>query len=219
MIKLIYMNMENFEFIRNIVLLLLFYLIGGIPFCNIIAKIHSNEDLREIGDKNPGGWNLVFNVSKYWGALGIMLDILKGFLSYFIVLRITGAEFMAILAGCAAVAGHNYSPYMKMSGGKGLASTMGFLIAVNPFTILAFGTGIVLSIITIKNMIWSVISAIIFSSIYLWFIKNSPLYLIMGLLLLIIIIPKYINHSISIAHNFRFRKEKTLKDLFMPKIR
>jgi acyl phosphate:glycerol-3-phosphate acyltransferase len=148
-----------------------------------------------------------------------MLDILKGFLSYFIVLRITGAEFMAILAGCAAVAGHNYSPYMKMSGGKGLASTMGFLIAVNPFTILAFGTGIVLSIITIKNMIWSVISAIIFSSIYLWFIKNSPLYLIMGLLLLIIIIPKYINHSISIAHNFRFRKEKTLKDLFMPKIR
>ncbi len=211
--------MEIFEFTKNIALILLFYLIGGIPFCNIIARIHSNEDLREIGDKNPGGWNLVFNVSKYWGALGILLDMLKGFLPYFIVLRITGVELAAILASCAAVAGHNYSPYMKMTGGKGLASTIGFLIAINPFTILAFGAGIVSSIILIKNMIWSVISAIVFSSIFLWLLKDSPIYLIMGLLLLIIIIPKYINHSITIAHNFKFRKEKTLRDLFTPKIR
>jgi len=76
-----------------------------------------------------------------------------------------------------------------------------------------------LSLFLIKNMIWSVISAIIFSSVFLWIFKNSSLYLIMGILLLVIIIPKYINHSITIAHNFKFRKEKTLKDLFTPKIR
>ncbi len=211
--------MEVSEFIRNIWLILLCYLVGAIPFCNVISKVHSNKDLREIGDKNPGGWNLIFNISKYWGAFGIILDLLKGFLPYFIVLRITGSEIIAILAGCAAVAGHNYSPYMKLSGGKGLAATMGFLLAISPFTILAFGAGMLLSLFLIKNMIWSVISALAFSSIFLWLFKDSPLFLIMGLLLLIIIIPKYINHSITIGHNLKFRKEKTLRDLFTPKIR
>mgnify|MGYP000026364408 CR=1 FL=1 len=211
--------MENLEFIMNTGLIALCYFIGAIPFCNIIAKIHSNKDLREIGDKNPGGWNLVFNISKYWGALGIIFDLLKGFLPYFLVLRITNTEIVAILAGCAAVAGHNYSPYLKFSGGKGIAATIGFFLAISPFTIVAFGIGMLLSLFLIKNMIWSVISAIIFSSVFLWIFKNSSLYLIMGILLLVIIIPKYINHSITIAHNFKFRKEKTLKDLFTPKIR
>ncbi|MEA2015843.1 MAG: glycerol-3-phosphate acyltransferase [Actinomycetota bacterium] len=211
--------METSEFIRNIGLIMLCYLIGAVPFCNIISKIHSDKDLRKIGDKNPGGWNLVFNISKYWGAVGITLDILKGFLPSFIILRITGSELTAILAGCAAVAGHNFSPYMKLSGGKGLAATLGFFLAINPFTILAFGAGMLLSLFSIKNMIWSVISAIVFSSVFLWLLKDSSLFLIMGLLLLIIIIPKYINHSITLAHNFKFRKEKTLKDLFTPKIR
>jgi len=211
--------MENLEFIMNTGLIALCYFIGAIPFCNIIAKIHSNKDLREIGDKNPGGWNLVFNISKYWGALGIIFDLLKGFLPYFLVLRITDTEIVAILAGCAAVAGHNYSPYLKFSGGKGIAATIGFFLAISPFTIVTFGIGMLLSLFLIKNMIWSVISAIISSSVLLWIFKNSSLYLIMGILLLVIIIPKYINHSITIAHNFKFRKEKTLKDLFTPKIR
>jgi glycerol-3-phosphate acyltransferase PlsY len=58
------MNVEIYEFLRNIGLILLCYLIGAILFCNVIAKIHSNKDLKKIGDKNPGGWNLVFNISK-----------------------------------------------------------------------------------------------------------------------------------------------------------
>ncbi len=207
------------EFIRNIGLIAISYFIGAIPFCNIIARIHSNKDLREIGDKNPGGWNLVFNISKYWGVLGIILDLLKGFLPYFLILRFTGAEFVAILAGCAAVAGHNYSPYLKFSGGKGVAATIGFFLAVSPFTIIAFGIGMLISLFLIRNMIWSVVSSIAFSSVFLWLFKNSSLYLIMGGLLLIIIIPKYINRSITIGCNFKFRKEKTLKDLFTPKIR
>ena len=211
--------MINPEFFRNIGLIVICYLIGAIPFCNIIAKIHSNKDLRKIGDRNPGGWNLVFNVSKYWGFLGIILDVLKGFLSYFLVLRITGVEIVAILAGCAAVAGHNYSPYLKFSGGRGIATTLGFLLAIHPLTIIAFAIGNVSILFITRNMIWAVVSAIVASGIFLWLFKGSSVYLIMMTLLLIIIIPKYINRSIRISHNFKFRKEKTVKDLFTPKIR
>ncbi len=211
--------MENLEILRNIGLIVLCYLIGAIPFCNIIAKVHSKKDLRKIGDRNPGGWNLVFNISKYWGAVGIILDVLKGFLSYFVILRITGLEIVAILAGCAAVAGHNYSPYLKLSGGRGIAAMLGFFLAVSPFTVIAFAIGILSAIFLIRNMIWAVVSGIVASSIFSWLFKDSSFYLIMGILLLIIIIPKHINHSIKISHNFKFRKEKTVKDLFTPKIR
>ena len=54
--------MSNLELYRNIGLIVICYLVGAIPFCNIIAKIHSKKDLRKIGDRNPGGWNLVFNI-------------------------------------------------------------------------------------------------------------------------------------------------------------
>jgi len=211
--------MEITEIIRIILFVMLSYLIGSIPFCNIIAKIHSNKDLREIGDGNPGGWNLVFNISKYWGVVGIALDLLKGFLPYFMVLKITGIEFAAIIAGCAAVAGHNYSPYLKLSGGKGLATTIGLLFAISPYTIIAYGISMLFSLFFVRNMIWAVILSIVFSGIFLCTIKDSLIYLFMVILLLIIIVPKYINHSIAIGNNFKFRKEKTLKDLFTPKVR
>jgi len=211
--------MGNLELFRNIGLVVTCYFVGAIPFCNIIAKVHSNKDLRKIGDRNPGGWNLVFNISKFWGAVGIILDVLKGFLSYFVILRITGLEIVAILAGCAAVAGHNYSPYLKLSGGRGIATTLGFLLAIHPLTIIAFAIGILSGLFSIRNMIWGVVSGIAASSIFLWLFKDSSVYLIMGISLLIIIIPKYINHSIKISHNFKFRKEETVRDLFTPKIR
>lgn len=211
--------MSNLELYRNIGLIVICYLVGAIPFCNIIAGIHSKKDLRKIGDRNPGGWNLVFNISKIWGALGITLDVLKGFLSYFLILRITGIETVAILAGCASVAGHNYSPYLKFSGGKGVAATLGFICAVHPLAVIAYGIGIVPALFLIRNMIWGIISAITAASIFLWLFRGSSIYLVMGALLVIIAIPKYINRSIRISQNFKFRKEKSAKDLFTPKIR
>ncbi|GAG92828.1 unnamed protein product, partial [marine sediment metagenome] len=128
-------------------------------------------------------------------------------------------ETVAIIAGCAAVAGHNYSPYLKFSGGKGQATTLGLILAIHPLAIIAYGIGIVSALFLIRNMIWGIISGIATSSIFLWLFKSSLIYLFLAILLLIIIIPKYINRSISISHNFRFRKEKRVKDLFTPKIR
>ena len=61
------------------------------------------------------------------------LDALKGFFSYFVVLLAANSEALALLAGCAAVAGHNYSVYYKFrGGGKGIGTTFGFLFAVSP---------------------------------------------------------------------------------------
>ncbi len=200
-------------------ILALAYLVGAIPFCNILAMVAGKKDLTKIGDKNPGGWNLVFNVSKIWGIVGILLDMCKGYFSYFFVYMFSGNLILALLAGCAAVAGHNYSPYLKFRGGKGLATMGGLVIAIHPLTALSFGLGMLLGLSLIKNMIWGVFVGIVTTGIFLWLFNGSSLYLAMTVLLLLIIIPKYINHSISLGENFKFRKEKTMKDLFTPKIR
>jgi len=215
--------MENLDIYiniyKNIGIIALCYFFGAIPFCYVIAKIHSSKDLTKIGDKNPGGWNLIFNISRTWGIVGSLLDFSKGFLSYFIALKITNVELIAILAGCAAVAGHNYSPYLKFSGGKGVAATLGVLLAINPLTIVAYGVGIVAALFLLRNMIWGVVTGIITSSVFLWILRGSSVYLILAVLLIIIVIPKYINHSINFSYNFKIRKEKNIKDLFTPKVR
>ena len=206
------------EILKIIGLFIFCYLFGGIHFCNIISKSVGKKDLNKIGDKNPGGWNLVFNISKYWGIFGMWLDAMKGFLSYFLVLLLTNSEMLALIGGCIAVLGHNYSPYYKFKGGKGIATTLGLFFAVSPWSMIAMGVGFVGGLYIIRNMIWGVFFGIITPMVFLVFILKSPIYLLLNILLLIVV-PKYINHSISFKENFKFRKEATLKDLFTPKIR
>lgn len=207
------------EILKIIGIIVLSYLVGAVPFCNLIAMATRKKDLTKIGDKNPGGWNLVFNVSKIWGIIGILLDMAKGYFSYFLAYMFTGNLMIAILAGCAAVAGHNYSPYLKFRGGKGLATMGGTVVAVTPLTFISFGVGMVLGLFLIRNMIWGVLTGLITTGIFLWLYEGSYLYLVMTVIFILLIIPKYINRSISLGMNFKFRKEKTMKDLFTPKIR
>ena len=206
------------------------YLTGAIPFCYIISKLVSGKKLTEIGDKNPGGWNLAFNVSKIWGVLGIILDTAKGWVVYFLIfnflslkdytfLNASHNQILAILAGVAAVAGHNYSPYLKFKGGKGIATFLGFLLAIHPLTIPIAAAAILAGLFWAKNMIWAVTMGIIFSGVFLYLFKGSAIYLIMILLLVSVMIPKQINRSLKLSLNFKFRKEKTIADLFTPKIR
>jgi len=207
--------MRNLEIYKNIGMIIFCYFLGAIPFCYIIAKIISKKDLTKIGDKNPGGANLAFNISKFWGIIGTLLDFAKGFVSYFVVFKITNSELVAILASSASVAGHNYSPYLKFLGGKGTAASFGVLIAISPFTPIAYGVGFVLAAFLIRNQLWGIIFGIISSGIFLWILKSSVLYLILAALLIIIIVPKYINRSEGIASNFKFHKEKRVKDAFI----
>ena len=218
------------DILKDVGLIISGFLVGAIPFCFILGKIVGGKRLTEIGDKNPGGWNLVFNVSKIWGFIGIILDMAKGYFVYYLAYRFSSAgtieilgatnnQLIAMLAGCAAVAGHNYTPYLRFNGGKGIATWGGFVIAVTPFSIIPAIIGLLSGLFFARNMIWSVSLGVIFTGIFLWIYKGSAIFIIMILLLLAIMIPKQINRKISLGLNFKFRKEATLGDLFKPKVR
>jgi len=218
------------EYIKDILFIIGGFLLGSIPFCYLLGKIVSKKDLKEIGDKNPGGWNLVFNVSKIWGFLGILLDMAKGYFAYYLVfmfaytssLEIFGTnhnQLIAAVAGCAAVLGHNYSPILNWNGGKGIATWGGFMIAVSWFSLPIGAAGLLTGILLARNMIWSVTLGVVFTGVFLWLYTGAAVFLVSMSILLLIMIPRHLNKSITLGKNFQFRKESSLGDLFKPKIR
>jgi len=106
--------------------ILISYSLGGIPFAFIITKIISRFDIRTKGSGNVGATNVLRILGPLPGILVLILDILKGFL----VIRFA-PENLLYLSGLAVIAGHCWTPFLKFKGGKGVATTLGVLAAIN----------------------------------------------------------------------------------------
>jgi glycerol-3-phosphate acyltransferase PlsY len=126
-------------------ILVLAYLIGAIPFSVVVGRTLGGVDVRRAGSGNTGAMNTLRTAGPLLGVLVAVLDAAKAALAVVLGTHWLGAEVGA-LAGCAAVAGHCFSPYLiatswnergggwkmalRRTGGKGLASGMGVLVAV-----------------------------------------------------------------------------------------
>jgi glycerol-3-phosphate acyltransferase PlsY len=108
-------------------LLILAYLLGSFPTAYLIGK-RRQVDIRKMGSGTGGAANVWETISRRWGILVALGDVAKGFLAVFIA-RLVDAEPAAQWgAGLAAIAGHNWSAFMKFSGGRGLLTTGGALL-------------------------------------------------------------------------------------------
>lgn len=127
---------------RAAVCILISYLLGAVPFSYLIARWQAGINIHEHGEGNVGARNVYHVVGPGWGALAALLDMGKGLAAYLI------ADWMAIshpatmMCGVAAPLGHNFSPFLGFRGGKGVATTMGFLLGFSPLSTLA-GSGMV----------------------------------------------------------------------------
>jgi glycerol-3-phosphate acyltransferase PlsY len=112
-------------------LLLGAYLLGSVPFAQVLAWING-VNLREVGTGNVGAGNLTREVGKGWGVLAAILDGLKGLLPVWIARKAGLGLGAAGLAGLAAVIGHNWSIWLRGRSGRGLATSVGVLLALDP---------------------------------------------------------------------------------------
>ncbi|MCB9991959.1 MAG: glycerol-3-phosphate 1-O-acyltransferase PlsY [Rhodospirillales bacterium] len=132
------------------------YLLGSIPFGLVLAKLSGYGDIRQIGSGNIGATNVLRTGNKKLAALTLFLDGSKGavavFITYYIVssmydcsvmgacppenpcLCFTPPEIRTIsfIAGFAAICGHLFPVWLKFKGGKGVATTLGMLLAAAP---------------------------------------------------------------------------------------
>jgi glycerol-3-phosphate acyltransferase PlsY len=122
-------------------LTLLAYLLGSIPFAVIVSRAFALPDPRSYGSGNPGATNVLRTGKKAAAALTLLGDALKGWLAVFLAQRLaeTGTTDVAVAtAAVAATLGHMYPVFLRLRGGKGVATTTGVLLALDPW--LAAGT-------------------------------------------------------------------------------
>jgi glycerol-3-phosphate acyltransferase PlsY len=112
----------------NILMLVMGYLFGSIPFGLILTKFAGTEDLRSIGSGNIGATNVLRTGRKGLAAGTLVLDALKGTVAAMIGLRFS--EYAGILAGLGAFLGHLYPIWLKGKGGKGVATFLGITLAI-----------------------------------------------------------------------------------------
>ncbi len=114
------------------------YLLGSIPFAVIIAKRHG-VDILKAGSGNPGATNVKRVVGKGVGNLCFALDAIKGLVAALWPICLIGGEWgvelgVAGLAG--ALLGHSFNVWIGFKGGKGVATSIGGLLALCPLVIL-----------------------------------------------------------------------------------
>ena len=112
------------------------YLLGSIPFGLVLARLGGYGDIRKIGSGNIGATNVLRTGNKPLAFLTLILDGGKGALAVFIANHF-GSFDAAMAAGLFSILGHCFPAWLKFKGGKGVATTLGMVLALAPFTGLA----------------------------------------------------------------------------------
>ena len=105
------------------------YLMGSIPFGLILTKLFLKKDIREIGSGNIGATNVLRSGNKIVGYTTLIFDILKAVIPVIFV-KIYYTDFL-YLASLSAFLGHVFPIWLKFKGGKGVATYVGILFAIN----------------------------------------------------------------------------------------
>lgn len=133
--------------ILHLTLILTGYLIGSFPSGVIISKTFFGFDIRTKGSGNMGSTNVIRVLGKKWGLIVQVLDILKGYLPVvlcsfilslfnFEIVEPSSLIYFKLIIGISAILGHVFSLFVGFKGGKGINTSVGMLLALDPIGIL-----------------------------------------------------------------------------------
>jgi|SRR5580704_11143808 glycerol-3-phosphate acyltransferase PlsY len=141
-------------------IVILCYLIGSFPSGYLVGK-SQGIDIRQHGSGNIGATNVLRVMGKKWGYFVFLCDSLKGFLAVKLGVLLaaaagTGADatLAGVVGGICCIIGHNYTVWLGFKGGKGIATSIGVLLAIEPILIVM----IVLLVWLAVFFIWQYVS-------------------------------------------------------------
>lgn len=119
-----------------VIIALVAYLIGSISFAIISSKLLKLEDPRSYGSGNPGATNVLRSGNKKAAVMTLVGDLLKGWIVVFITIQLVAhwqlSPWLVTVAAIAVFLGHVYSIMLGFKGGKGVATGVGVLLALDP---------------------------------------------------------------------------------------
>jgi acyl phosphate:glycerol-3-phosphate acyltransferase len=118
--------------VYQVIAIMCSYLLGAVPFGLIFSRILAHIDVRSVGSGNIGATNVLRAAGKKAAILTLLADALKGYVSVFVAQLLFNDDYITVLAGAAAILGHNFPVYLKFKGGKGVATSYGVMLAASP---------------------------------------------------------------------------------------
>lgn len=201
----------------SVLAFVLAYLAGSIPSAVWAGKIFHGIDVREHGSGNAGATNTVRVLGWKTGIPVLIFDLFKGWLSaslpVFLKAAPDGSEHMMVMqivCGMAAITGHVFPLFAGFRGGKGVATTFGVLLALQPWLTLTCA-GIFLLVLLISGYVslGSIISVIMFPVLLLTVFHTPSL--LFKIFAIIVAAAVVLTHSKNISRLLRGEEKKFLK--------
>jgi glycerol-3-phosphate acyltransferase PlsY len=162
----------------NILSIVIAYLLGSIPFAYIIGKLRG-LDVRKVGDRNVGTFNVFRHGGLVAGIATLIADVGKGALAIGVAKILSGHELIVIFgAGVAAVVGHNWPVFLRFRGGRGLAAVIGVLLALLPIEMLISVAISIAVLFATRNSIWFGVALFVPLVLLSWLLFHEPVSLL-----------------------------------------
>lgn len=182
---------------KELVLIIFAYLIGSIPTALLVSKRFFGIDIRDYGSGNMGATNTFRVLGKRYGTMVMVFDILKGLaavglfslLPFYLTHELERTNLMLGL-GIAAVAGHIFPIFANFRGGKGVATLLGMVLAIQPvIAISCIGIFLLVLFLTRYVSLSSILAAIALPICVLWiWNENEVLYRVFAIIVAILVI-------------------------------
>jgi acyl phosphate:glycerol-3-phosphate acyltransferase len=124
--------MDIGQVLLAVLVIVLAYVIGGIPWGVVIARLTGGPDPRTIGSGRTGGANVMRALGPRLALVSGLLDVGKGIVAVLLAIAVGGGLPLEILAALAAIVGHSRSIWIGFSGGRGIAPAFGGLVVIAP---------------------------------------------------------------------------------------
>lgn len=183
---------------KEIIAIVLGYLLGSTPSAYIAARLVTGKDIRQIGGGNVGGFNTFREVGAKAALFVGIVDVGKGAVAVSVAHWLLGVPpLFVMLAGLAAVVGHNWMVWLKFSGGKGMGATIGALAVLMPlhgytYGFLIFLVTIIIPLVITRNVALSLGISLVFLPLIVWLGTQSGTATIVSIALGLLILFKFL---------------------------
>lgn len=161
------------------------YLAGSVPFGLVLTMASGLGDIRKIGSGNIGATNVLRTGRKDLALLTLIFDVAKAGFIALLCRDLFDSQAMGLLAGTMAVIGHNFPVWLHFKGGKGVASTLGLMLAMTPVAgIMTCLTWLGMAMIKHYSSL-SALTALALAPVYAWVFNSGTdalFYLVLTLL-------------------------------------
>ncbi|GAB6160937.1 hypothetical protein JCM12298_00960 [Desulfothermus naphthae] len=185
------------QLIAQLIWLGISYLIGAIPFGLIIAKSKQGIDLRQVGSGNIGATNVARTCGFFYGLCTFLLDMLKGIISVAIAFKLSANPIFISLAAISVIVGHMYSVFLNYNGGKGVATTIGIYLILNPCALIISA---IISLLIIYLTGYVSLGSIILVMVMVIFMlfQKGFIYFILSLIIMLLVINKHKDNVVRV---------------------